>query len=222
MIPETKQSKDKASADFEARKKAFHSSMAKVQKEIDAITAEANKLRAELKTQNDEAKAKTMARVTELTKNLDAARKGQQAEIEEFLKELHASMQSINAELKQATADGKAAAEAKAKVFREEYDSARHALTASLEAELAEWKARINTTFGAAAEKKTAATAAVHAKLADLHAKQDAAQKQVHALKMANEAAFNELQRGVRVAIDEVKTALQRARADVTSASKTE
>ncbi len=106
--------------------------MAKVQKQIDATTAEVNKLRAELKTQTDEAKARTMARVTELTKNLDAARKEQQAKIEERLKQLHTSIQSIDAELKHATAEGKAAAEAKAKVVREEYDSARHALTASL------------------------------------------------------------------------------------------
>ena len=222
MIPEPQHLTAKPIPSFETDKKAFHDSMAKAQKQIDVATAEINKLRAELKAQTDEAKAKTMARVAELTKNLDATRQEQQAEIEARLKQLHTSIQSINAELKHATAEGEVAAEAKAKAVREEYDSARHALTASLEAELAEWKARINTTFGAAAEKKTAATAAVHAKLADLHAKQDAAQKQVHALKMANEAAFNELQRGVRVAIDEVKTALQRARADVTSASKTE
>ena len=215
MIPESQQSKDKASADFEARKKAFHDSMAKAQKQIDATTAEVNKLRGELKTQTDEAKAKTMARVTELTKNLDATRKEQQTEIEERLKRLHTSIQAIDAELKHASAEGKAAAEAKAKVVREEYDSARRSLIASVEAELVEWKARISTAFDVAAEKKAAATTAFQAKVADVHAKHDAAQKKVHALKQANEAAFSELHLGVRAAIAEVKTALQHARADI-------
>lgn len=200
---------------FEADKKSFHDSMAKAQKQIDATTAEVNKLRAELKTQTDEAKAKTMARVAELTKNLDAARKEQQAKIEERLKQLHTSIQSIDAELKHASAEGKAAAAAKAKVLREEYDSARRALIASVEAELVEWKARIGIAFGTAAEKKAAATTAFQAKVADVHAKHEVAQKKLHALKQANEAAFNELHRGVRAAIAEIETALQHARADI-------
>ena len=120
--------KSKVSADFEPAKKAFQDSMAKAQRQIDVATAEVNKLRAELKSQTDEAKVKTVARVTELTKNLDATRKQQQAEIEERLKQLHTSIQSINAELKHATAEGKVAAEAMAKAIREEYDSARRAL----------------------------------------------------------------------------------------------
>jgi polyhydroxyalkanoate synthesis regulator phasin len=219
MIPQPQQLKDKMSADFEAGKKTFHDSMAKAQKQIDATTAEVNKLRAELKTQTDEAKAKTMARVTELTKDLDAVRKEQQARIEERLKQLHTSIQSIDAELKHASAEGKTAAEAKAKLLREEYDSARRSLIASTEAELVEWKARISTAFDVAAGKKAAATAAVQAKVADVHAKHEAAQKKLHALKQANEAAFSELHRGVRAAIAEVKTALQHARADIDAAS---
>jgi hypothetical protein len=51
MIPETQKLKDTVSADSEAGKKAFHDSMAQAQKQIDVITAEVNKLRAELKTQ---------------------------------------------------------------------------------------------------------------------------------------------------------------------------
>ncbi len=215
MISETQQLKDRVSADFEADKKAFHDSMAKVQKQIDATTAEVNKLRAVLKTQTDDAKVRTMARVAELTKNLDAVRKEQQAKIEERLKQLHTSIQSIDAELRHATAEGKAAAEAKARVVREEYDSARHALTVSLEAELVEWKARISTAFDVTTGKKASATAAIQAKMADVHAKHDAAQKRLHALKQANEAAFSELHRGVRAAIAEIETALQHARADI-------
>jgi hypothetical protein len=76
-----------------------------------------------------------------------AARKEQQAKIEERLKQLHTSIQSINAELKHASAEGRAAAKAKAKVVREEYDSARRSLIASAEAELVEWKARFSTAF---------------------------------------------------------------------------
>ena len=219
MNPEPQHLAAKVSANFEADKKAFHDSMVKVQKQIDATTAEVNKLRGELKTQADEAKAKAKARVTELTKTLDATRKEQQTEIEERLKQLHTSIQSINAELKHATADGKAAAEAKAKVVREEYDSARRALTASFEAELVEFKARISTAMDAVAETKAAAKATIQAKMADLHAKHDAAQKRVHALKQANEAAFTELHRGVQAAIAEIKTALQHAHADIAAAS---
>jgi regulator of replication initiation timing len=215
MIPEPQHLAAKVTANFEADKKAFHDSMAKVQKQIDATTAEVNKLRAELKTQTDEAKARTMARVTELTKILDAARKEQQAKIEERLKQLHTSIQAINAELKHASAEGKAAAEVEAKVVREEYDSARRSLIASVEADLVEWKARINTIFDATAEKKAAATTTLQAKAADVHARHEAAQKKLHALKQANEAAFNELHRGVRAAIGELKTALEHARKDI-------
>jgi len=215
MIPEPQHLTAKPIPSFETDKKAFHDSMAKAQKQIDVATAEINKLRAELKAQTDEAKAKTMARVAELTKNLDATRQEQQAEIEARLKQLHTSIQSINAELKHATAEGEVAAEAKAKAVREEYDSARRTLTASLEAELVEWKARISTAFDMAAEKKTAATAAIQAKVADVRAKHEAAQKKLHALKQANEAAFSEMHRGVRAAITEIETALQHARADI-------
>jgi len=52
-------------------------------------------------------------------------------------------------------------ADAKAKAVREQYDSARHALAASLEAELVEWKARISAANDVATEKKAAATAAI-------------------------------------------------------------
>jgi hypothetical protein len=109
--------------------------------------------------------------------------------------------------------------EAKAKVVREEYDATRRALTASLDAELAEWKARIGTVLDTAAGKKVAATAAVHARIADLHAKHEAAQKKLHALKQANTAAFGDLHRGLETAIGELKTALQHARADIAAAS---
>ena len=51
--------KDKVSADFEADKKAFHDTMAKAQGHIATVTAEINKLRADLKTQTAEAKEKT-------------------------------------------------------------------------------------------------------------------------------------------------------------------
>jgi hypothetical protein len=219
MITETQHLTDKLAAAFRANKQAFNNSMAKVQKQIDATTAEVNKLRGELKTQTGEAKARTMARVTELTKNLDAARKEQQAEIEERMKQLHKSIQSINAELKHAAAEGKVVAEAKAKALGEQYDSARHALAASLEAELVEWKARITAAYDVATEKKSAATAAIQTKMADLHAKHEVAQKKALALKQANEAAFGELHRGVLAAIADVKTALQSAHADIAAAA---
>ncbi len=219
MIPKPQEVKDHVSADFEARRKAFHESMAKVQSQIDLAAAEMNKLRTEMKTQSADAKAKTVARVDELTKDLDATRKEQQEKIEARLKEIHADIESMNAELKHATTEGKVAVEAKAKTFREEYDSARSALTASLDAELAEWKTRIGATLDAAAEKKVAAKSAVQAKIADLQAKHEAAQKKLHALKQANAAAFSELQRGVRAAIAEVKTAVQHARTDISAAS---
>jgi polyhydroxyalkanoate synthesis regulator phasin len=198
----------KVTAEFEAGKKAFHATAAKAQGHIDAITAEINKLRADLKTQTAETKTKTMAHIDELTKSLDAARKEEQAEIEAHLKVLHKDIESIDAELKHASADGKAEMEATAKAVREECDNARRMLTASLEAELDEWKARIGTAMDAAAEKTAAAKTAVQAKIADAHAKHDAAQKKLHALKQANAAAFNELHHGVRAAIAEVKSAL--------------
>ena len=111
------------------------------------------------------------------------------------------------------------AVETKAKAFREEYDSARSALTASLDAELTEWKTRIGATLDAANEKKVAAKSAVQAKIADLQAKHEAAQKKLHALKQANAAAYGELQRALRTAIAEIKTAVQHARADISAAS---
>ena len=59
-----------------------------------------------------------------------------------------------------------------------------------MDAELAELKARISTAQEAAAEKKATAKAAIQAKIADLQAKHEAAQKKLHALKQANAAAF--------------------------------
>jgi len=210
--------KDKMTADVEAGKKAFRDAMEKAQSQIDAAIAKIHTLRAELKTQADEARARTMARIDELTNSLDAARKAQQAQIEARLKELHPNIESIGAEVKHATAEEKVAL-AKAKFVLEEYDFARRALTASLDAELAEWKARIGAALDTAAEKKVAAKAAVQAKIANLHAKHEAAQKKLRALKQANTAAFGELHRGVQTAIVEVKTALQHARADIAKAS---
>jgi predicted nucleic acid-binding Zn-ribbon protein len=210
--------KDRATTDFEAGKKAFHDAMTKAQSQIDVANAEVNKLRTDLKTQSDEVKSKTLARVDELTKNLETARREQQAEIEARLKELHKDIESTNADLKHATAEGKTAAEATAKALRQEYDSARHVLTASLDGELAELKALIGMAADVAAGKKAAATASVQAKLADLRAKHEAAQKKLHALKQANVAAFGELHRGVRSAIGEVTAALQRARKDIAGA----
>jgi len=219
MNAKSQELKDKVTADFEAGKKAFHDALAKAQVEISTVTAEITRLRTDLKTETAEAKVNTMTRVNELTRKLDAARKEEQDKIEVRLKELHNEIESVNAEVKHATAAGKLAAEAKAKAVREDYDSTRRALIASLDAELAEWKARISTAFDAAAETKAAAKAAVQAKIADLHTRHEAAQKELQALKQANAAAFDELHRGVRTAIAEVKTAVQHARADLTAAS---
>jgi len=219
MIPKHQEAKDRVTVHFEAGKKAFHEAMEKAQSHIDVATVEINKLRGELKTHAAEAKTKTMARVDELTKNLDATRREQQDKIEGRLKELHADIGSLNAELKHATGEEKVAMEAKARAAHEEYDFARNALTASLDAELAEWKTRIGTALDEAAEKKAAAAkAAVQAKIADMQAKHEAAQKKLHALRQANAAAFGELQHGVRRAISEVKTAVQHARADIAAA----
>ena len=215
MSSTSQQLKDKMTADFEAGKKAFHEAMAKAQSQIDVATAEINKLRATLKTETAEAKAKTTARIDELNKKLDATRKEQQQKIEARLKELHTDIESVNAKL---AAEGKAAVEAKAKAFREEYDATRSALTASLDAELAEWEARINAALDAAAEKKAGAKAAIQAKIAELRAKHEAAKKQLHALKQANVSAFDELHRGVKTAIGEVKTAVHHAHADIAAA----
>ena len=219
MTSKPQESKENATTDFEAHKKAFHDTMTKVQSQINVAAAEIGKLRADMKTQTAEAKAKTLAHIEDVTKQLDAARKEQQDMIEAHLKALHTNVEAINAALKHATAAGKTAMEAKAKAVREEYDSARRALTASLDAELAEWKARIGAAVDAAAEKKADAKAAVQAKIADLNAKQEAAQKKLHALKQANTAAFGELHRGAQTAIAEVKTALEHARAAITAAS---
>jgi hypothetical protein len=160
-----------------------------------------------------------MVRVDKLTKNLDAARKEQQAEIEAHLKKLHKEIGSLNAELKHASVEGKVAVEATAKAVREEYENVRHILTASLEAELVEWKARIGTAIDAAAEKKASLKTSIQEKIAEMHSKNDAAEKKMHALKQANAAAYGELQHGVRAAIAELKTAVQHARADIASAS---
>jgi hypothetical protein len=219
MTSKPQELKEKITTDFEIRKKAFHDAMAKTQTQIDAVTVEIAKLRADLKTQAAEAKTKTLAGIEEATKQLDAARKEQQDMIEAHLKALRTDVEAINAALKNATAAGKTAVEAKAKAVREEYASARSALTASLDAELAEWKVRIGATVDAAAEKKADAKTAVEAKIADLHVKYEAAQKKLDALKQADAAAFNELHRGVQTAIGEVKTALQHARKNIAAAS---
>jgi polyhydroxyalkanoate synthesis regulator phasin len=219
MSTKPQELKDKVTADFEAGKKAFHEAMTKAQGQIDTAAVEINKLRAELKTEAAEAKTKTAARVDELTKKLDATRKEQQDKIEARLKALHTEIDSVNAELKHASASEKVAIEAKAKALHAEYESTRKALTASLDAELAEWKTRIGTALDVAAEKKAEAKATIQAKLTDLHAKHEAAQKKLQALKQANAAAFGELHHGVRTAIGEVKTAVQHARADILAAS---
>jgi hypothetical protein len=219
MSSKPQELKNKVTADFEADKKAFHETMAKAQSHIDTATAEINKLRADLKTEAAESKTKTMARLDELTKNLDAARKDQQAEIEARLKGLHKDIESIIAELKRASAEERVAVEATAKTVREECNIVRGTLIASLEAELAEWKARIGTAVDAAAGKKASSKAAIQAKIADMHSKHDAAQKKLHALKQANAEAFDELHHGVRTAIADVKTAVQHARADIAAGS---
>src|SRR5258708_20950710 len=63
MSSTSQELKDKMTTDFEAGKKAFHDAMAKAQSQIDVATTEVNKLRADLKTQTAEAKAKTKARI---------------------------------------------------------------------------------------------------------------------------------------------------------------
>jgi len=213
------QLKDKAITDFEAGKKAFHDAKAKAQTHIDAITAEIGKLRADLKTQTADAKSKASARIDELTKDLDAARKEKQDQIEARLKALHTEMASTEAELKHATAERKVAVEAKAKAVREQYESTRKALSASLEADLTELKARINAASDAAAGKKEAAKSALQSKIADLHTRHEAAQKKLHALKEANTTAFDELHRGVRTAVAEVRSAVHHAHKDISAAS---
>lgn len=210
--------KDTVINDFETRQKAFHAAMVKAQNRIDVAAEEMNKLRTNLKTQTAEAKAKTMARLENVTKELDAARKEQQVMIEANLKALHADVEAINASVKHATAAGKIAVEAEAKAVREEYASVRSVLTASLDAELAEWKVRIGAAVDLAAEKKADAKTAVKAKIADLKAKHEAAQRKLHALKHADMAAFDELHHGVRTARAAVKTALQHAHADIAAA----
>jgi predicted nucleic acid-binding Zn-ribbon protein len=215
MSSTPQQLKNRVTTDLEAGKQAFQDAMTKAQSQIDVADAEVDKLRAAFKTQSDEVKAKTLARVDELTKSLEATRREQHAAIEARLKELHSAIESTNADLKHATAETKVAMEATARALRAEYDSARRALTASLDAELAECKALIGMAVDVAAGKKAAATASVHAKIADLRAKQEAAQKKLHALKDANEAAFGELHQGVRTAIADVKTSVQRARAEI-------
>jgi chromosome segregation ATPase len=216
MIPKTEEIKEKVTAE-EAGKKAFRDAMSKLETQIDAATSEIKKFRANLKTETAEAKAKGVARLDELSKNLDAARKEQQVKIEARLKELRNDIEAVNVELKHATLSGRAALEAKATILREEYETTRSALSATLEAELAEAKARIGVILETAADKKASAKAAVEAKIADLHKKYEAARQKLQNLKKTNASAYGELHRGVQAAINDVQTALQRARAEITS-----
>jgi len=153
MIPKTQELKDKV-ADFATAKKAFREAMSKTQTQIDTATSDISKLRADLRTESTEAKSKAVTRLDELSKNLDAARKEQQVKIEARLKELHTEIEAVNVELKHATAAGKAALEAKATMLREEYEATRSALSATLDGELAEAKARIEAILETAADKK--------------------------------------------------------------------
>ena len=216
MTPQ--QTKSSENTEFEAGKKAYHEAMQKAQSQVTAATAEVHKLRAEMKTQTAEARDKTMEKLHEATKQLDAARKQEQQAIEAHLKAIHADIVATDAELKHATAAAKKAAEARAKVVQEEYDAAKRSLVTVMDAELAEWKTRIDEAQRMAAQVKADVKKSVDAKIADAHAKQETAQKKLHALKQANATAFNEVQRGVQAAIGEVKTALEHARADITKA----
>lgn len=216
MTPQ--QTKSSENTEFEARKKAYHEAMQKAQSQVTAATAEVYKLRAEMKKQTAEARDKSIQKLHEATKELDAARKQEQRAIEAHLKAIHADMVATDAELKHATAAAKKAAEARAKVIHEEYEAAKRSLIAVMDAELAEWKARIDEASHLAAQVKADVKSSVDAKIADVSAKQEAAQKKLHSLKQANATAFNEVQHGVQAAIGEVKTALEHARADITKA----
>jgi uncharacterized protein YicC (UPF0701 family) len=175
MTPTSQEPKGTVITDFEVHRKAFHDSMEKLQRQLATATAEINTLRVNLKTQTVEARVKTMARLHDVMSELDAARKEQHDLIEAHLKALHVDVEAINAELKHATASGKMAAEAKVKEIRREVENTRKASIASLEAELAEWKARVDEVVYAVDEKRTGTRAGVQAKMADLRAKHEAA-----------------------------------------------
>ena len=215
-----KHKKHSPATGVEARNKAFHAAMEKTQHQMTAATAEIGKLRTDLDTQTAEARDKTIVQLEKVTKQLDAARKQQKETIEEHLKAIQADIEAAELEATHATATAKVAAEAKAKELREQYDSTRRALITSIEGELAEWKSRIDeAVLHAAAEKKADVDAGVQAKLADLRAKHDAAEKSLHALGQASVVAFRELHRGLNTAIGELETALQHAYTDIASAS---
>jgi len=212
--------KHSTATEFEARKKAFHAAMEKTQHQIAAAAGEIRKLRTDMETQTAQARDKTMIQLERASKLLDAARKQQQQVIEEHLKAVHTDLEAAEAEATHATAAARMAAEAKARELREEYDSTRHALITSIEGELAEWKSRVDQALlHVAAEKKADLNAGVQAKIADLHAKHDAAEKSLDSLKQASVVAFRELHRGLNTAITELETAFQHALTDVASAS---
>ena len=80
---------------------------------------------------------------------------------------------------------------------KDEQRQARSALMASLDAELAEWTARLTTALDTAMQQRAAATVAFQAKIADLRARHDEpARKRSHIMKQANMATFGELRRG--------------------------
>jgi len=212
VSPTAQELKANLKAEFDARRKTLHDSVTTLQSTIDTATADLARLRVNLKTEVAEARTKTNARIDELTGNLDAAREAQQNRIGAFLDVLRHEISSINAELKLAAAGEKADLEATLRVMRRESDSARVALTTSLEGELTELKARIASVRTAADLTKTTAKAMV---IAELRAGYQAAETKMCNLNQSGDAAFNELQHGVRSALAELKSALKRARADI-------
>ena len=215
MSPTAQEMKTKLNAEFEAGRKTLHDAVATAQNTIDTATADLARLRANLKTEATEARTKTNARVDELTGKLDAAREEQQNRIEAYLKTLHREIGSINAELSRATLGEKADLETTLRAMRRESDSARVALTTSFECELTELKARVSSVRAAADQMKVAAKAMV---IAELHTGYEAAESKLRNLKQAGDAAFNELQHGVRKAFAELRKAVERARADIHAA----
>jgi len=218
VSPAAQELRNKLKAEFDVGRKAFHDSMTTTQTHIDVAGADLARLRANLKTQAAATRAATGLRVEELTRMLDAARDEQQGKIEDYLTTLQRDMGSLNAELKSATAGERADLELTAKAMRKEWDSTRAALTASLEAELSELKERIGSVRAAAAGTREAAKTTVRTRTADLHAKSEVAQKRLHALKQAGEAAFNEIHHGARAAMIDLRIAVERARADIHAA----
>lgn len=210
--------KNKAIAEFAADKKAFHDAKTQAQTHVDAIAAEIGKLRADLKTQAAEVKAKTITRIAELTKELDAKRKEKRDQIEARLKVLGGRMETIEGELKLAAAETKAEMEAESKAALEEYEFARKALTTSLEADLTELKTRIAAASVALDGKDEAVQSEIRTKIADLQARYEAAQKKLQAIKDASVVAFGELHHGVRTAVAEVKSAARRAQEHIAAA----